>query len=55
MTNDTQRCAECNCEKGGADCNWIKPGPLAVDDYLDAKGYEPHPPGYRNGLVWFND
>lgn len=22
-----QRCAECDCQFGGADCNWIKPGP----------------------------
>lgn len=27
---DALRCAECTCEAGGVDCNWIKPGP-AVD------------------------
>lgn len=21
-----QRCTECDCEHGGADCSWIKPG-----------------------------
>lgn len=21
------RCAECDCENGGSDCNWMKPGP----------------------------
>ena len=24
------RCAECDCETGGSDCNWIKPGPPAT-------------------------
>lgn len=26
---EAQRCAECDCEFGGADCNWIKTPPLA--------------------------
>ena len=30
-TAGTMRCAECDCDHGGTDCNWIKPGELAVD------------------------
>lgn len=26
-TSTPLRCAECDCEKGGPDCNWIKAGP----------------------------
>lgn len=31
------RCAECNCEHGGVDCNWIKAGP---DDREESMGDE---------------
>lgn len=34
MTDSTkreaQRCAECDCENGGAECTWFKPGPNAT-------------------------
>lgn len=29
------RCAECDCEKGGVHCNWIKPGPDGDEDQID--------------------
>ena len=43
------RCAECDCEKGGADCNWIKSGP-------DAEPARPTPfPHDYSELVWDAD
>ncbi len=30
-----QRCAECTCEAGGAECNWIKPGPNILKERSD--------------------
>lgn len=29
---DPQRCAECNCQNGGAECNWIKSAPPVSPD-----------------------
>lgn len=37
LTDDDQiyRCAECTCEGGGVDCNWIKSGPSTESVLLD--------------------
>lgn len=33
-----QRCAECDCEGGSSECNWIKSGPAALDDLCATPG-----------------
>lgn len=57
--DEEQRCAECNCEHGGTDCNWIATPtfePLERPDFLEGSTYKLKWPGDEHAIyVTIND
>lgn len=46
--DDEMRCAECDCENGGSDCNWIKTPPARATPKVKPLVWELTDNGYRS-------